>query len=104
VNWVSAPEPKYQAALHVRPNFPGDLHGQIELGALVGFSERIAGHRAREAALRPDCQPIEIDAAACFVDPAFQLVLGLKRWPFAGDETENHSLVPAWHEAQWSAQ
>ena len=69
------------------------LHAQRELGALVGFAERIAGDGRGEAALRADGEPVLVDEARRFFDAFEQIVGRFERGAFRADEAEHDALV-----------
>ena len=77
------------APLQPAPHLRCDLHGQLQLPALIVGGEQIAGRAARESALGTDAQVLNRHVLRGLIDAALQHVLRLKRGHFARDQTQN---------------
>src|SRR6266404_1130998 len=83
------------------PHFARCLHDETELGDLLVAGQRVAVDGRGKAALRAEAELFERHVSRRLVDPALQLVLAFERGAFAGDEAQDHALLPARHKAQW---
>src|SRR6202162_2812553 len=69
------------------------IHGEAELGALVGLGDRVAGHGGGETALWADRQPVEIDVFSRCVDALAQAIQALEHWRLAADQAQHDAFV-----------
>src|SRR5271165_6159065 len=83
------------------PDLAGGVDDEPQLGLLLFDRQRVAVDGRREPALRAEAQLFQRQVFCCLVDPALQLVLAFERGSLAGDETQDHALVPSRHEPQW---
>src|SRR5438045_5225772 len=82
------------------PHFARRLDDETELGDLLVPGQRVAVDGGGEAALRAEAELLERHVFRCLLDPALELVLAFERGALAGDEAQDHSLVPPRHKAQ----
>src|SRR5712691_8876535 len=82
------------------PHFARGLDDEAQLGDLLVPGQCVAVDGRGEAALRAEAELIERHEFRRLVDSPLQRILALERRPFAGDEAEDHALLPPRHKAQ----
>src|SRR5712671_727119 len=89
-----------QCSMSAPPYFARGLDDEAQLGDLLVPGQCVAVDGRGEAALRGKAELLERHVFGRLVDPALQIVLAFERRPLAGDEAQDHPLLPARHKAQ----
>src|SRR5215469_14210715 len=89
-----------QCSMLAPPYFARGLDDEVQLGDLLVPGQCVAVDGRGEAALRAEAKLLERHVFRRLVDTALQRVLAFERGALAGDEAENHPLLPTRHEAQ----
>jgi hypothetical protein len=71
----------------------GRFDDQLKLRTFVRLGNWIACDCRRKAALRADCEPVEVDEARCLVGSPLQNIEAFERRDLAADQAEHLTLV-----------